>query len=432
MRAFLKKANLYLFYLSLLFLPTQFGKHFFPDFATVLGIRIDYLAPTIYLSDILVALFLVTSLLVYHQRILKSLSKPNKFIKKYKLQILFLLILGISISVAQNKSEAWYGLAKLLEFSLFAICTSFVIKKKTVKPLTVIFMTTTVFESILAIAQFIHQGALGGIFYFLGERYIVGATPGAANASLNGALVLRPYGTFSHPNVLAAYLVIGMTLIVCSQALKSKILTTVLLLLGTAVLLLSLSRTVIIVWLGFLVYYFAIRRFKQLSKLSLSIVLGSIIVGFLIFFLTPLHFRFIGQLLSDESVTERQQLLFASFNMIKDHPLFGVGLNNFLPALSSYFSAPSVLIQPVHNIFVLSIAEIGFFGFLFILYFCFKTFKTLQQKLRDAKKTFLFGIAICLIEVCFLGQADHYFLTLQQGQLLLAFLLGCAYTKNNA
>ena len=44
----------WLFYLLLLLIPTQLGYHFWPDFAFVNGIRVDYLAPTIYLTDLLI------------------------------------------------------------------------------------------------------------------------------------------------------------------------------------------------------------------------------------------------------------------------------------------------------------------------------------------------------------------------------------------
>jgi hypothetical protein len=39
-------------------LPTQLGKHFFLDFSFINGIRIDYLAPTIHVTDILALLII--------------------------------------------------------------------------------------------------------------------------------------------------------------------------------------------------------------------------------------------------------------------------------------------------------------------------------------------------------------------------------------
>src|SRR4051812_29891213 len=45
-----------LYFLLLLLLPTQLGKHFWPPFAFVHGLRIDYLSPTVYLTDLLLLL----------------------------------------------------------------------------------------------------------------------------------------------------------------------------------------------------------------------------------------------------------------------------------------------------------------------------------------------------------------------------------------
>ncbi|MCX6730896.1 MAG: hypothetical protein NTZ55_03540 [Candidatus Roizmanbacteria bacterium] len=43
---------LYIFFFSF-FIVSQLGKHFFFPFSYLSGIRIDYLAPTIYFTDIL-------------------------------------------------------------------------------------------------------------------------------------------------------------------------------------------------------------------------------------------------------------------------------------------------------------------------------------------------------------------------------------------
>src|SRR3989338_7356441 len=49
----------FLLFLFILLLPTQLGKHFFFDFSYLSGVRVDYLAPTIYLTDILALLLLI-------------------------------------------------------------------------------------------------------------------------------------------------------------------------------------------------------------------------------------------------------------------------------------------------------------------------------------------------------------------------------------
>src|SRR5580692_2023869 len=66
--------------LFFLFLPTQLGKHFWPDFSIVSGIRIDYLSPIIYVTDILVVL-LFAFFLVRQMRLFKiSKITSKKFI----------------------------------------------------------------------------------------------------------------------------------------------------------------------------------------------------------------------------------------------------------------------------------------------------------------------------------------------------------------
>ena len=43
-----------LFQIFIFLLPTQLAYHFWPNWALVYGIRVDYLAPAVYLTDILV------------------------------------------------------------------------------------------------------------------------------------------------------------------------------------------------------------------------------------------------------------------------------------------------------------------------------------------------------------------------------------------
>src|SRR5260221_424888 len=50
-----------LFTLFIVLLPVQLGLHFWPDWALVSGIRVDYLAPVIYLTDLIVIALLVVS-----------------------------------------------------------------------------------------------------------------------------------------------------------------------------------------------------------------------------------------------------------------------------------------------------------------------------------------------------------------------------------
>lgn len=51
----MKQFHQALFYALIILLPVQLGRHFWPEWSYVLGLKIDYLSPIIYLTDILIA-----------------------------------------------------------------------------------------------------------------------------------------------------------------------------------------------------------------------------------------------------------------------------------------------------------------------------------------------------------------------------------------
>ena len=325
------------------------------------------------------------------------------------------------------------GLIKLLEFIFLGFYVARNISKLKLQNILLMFSIGIIFESFLAISQYINHGSLQGIFYFFGERFFNSNTAGIANASLGGELFLRPYGTFPHPNVLAGYLVIGMTLILGRiKNHESRITKTIFILtlaIGTASLFLTLSRIAILLWLIVVVFYF-IRKF--IIHNSLFIIL--FLVGILFLGLTtPLGARFTGMRLTDESIVQREGLINNSIVMIKDHPFFGVGLNNFLVNLPLYQTphSPLFYLQPVHNIFLLVLSETGIVGFSFFIWFLIKTFSRIKNQESRIKGWPMIhnSLFIILSSILILGMFDHYFLTLQQGQLLFSFVLGLCWSE---
>jgi O-antigen ligase len=273
--------------------------------------------------------------------------------------------------------------------------------------------TAAVFEALLAFSQYFNQGSIGGIFYWFGERAFNAGTPGIANASINGQLFLRPYATFSHPNVLAGFLILSMLLLFLFSY-KNKYLRILVFLgsfLGTAALLLTLSRSAILSWIICLIVLFGlwvVEKYKKRKFNSSHLVLQ----------------RFSMTKLSDESLVQRQELVTQSLNMFWQSPVFGIGINNFFNNLSIVSpKGNTFLIQPAHNIFLLVLSETGIVG---LIAFLFILSKSLLSILKKQNKYLL----LCLLAIIFLGMFDHYFLTLQQGQLLLSFVLGINLAKS--
>ena len=430
-----------LLFCTILFLPTQLGRHFWPSFSLVDGIRIDYLSPTLYVTDILIVLlFIVWSLSCFSKlRIGNQESgigrKRNSLIYNSLFIILFLSIC-IGIISSLSPTAGFYKFIKILEFVFFGFMVAKNINiKKDFIIVASLFTAGIIFESALAIWQFVNQSSIGGIFWFFGERTFSGQTVGIANANINGQLILRPYGTFPHPNVLAGYLVIVMTLIISNIKYQisniKKWLLIFSLIAGTIALLLTLSRVAIVVWLLVMGSWFIATFRKKFIIYHLSFIIF-LIVGSIL--LSPLPSRFASITTVDkESFVLRQQLNNSAIEMFKQSPILGVGLNNFLVNLPRYQKpqAGPLFLQPVHNIYLLILAETGIVGFVFLLWFISKTYKRITIHKRsfpfsNEKRNSLF---IILSSVLFLGLFDHYFLTLQQGQLLLALVFGLCWTK---
>ncbi|MBL7159381.1 O-antigen ligase family protein [Candidatus Microgenomates bacterium] len=380
----------YIFFLVLLFLPTQLGKHFWPNFSYVLGQRIDYLSPTVYLTDILIAILF-----------LSDFKKVYRFFKEHFIGLLGCWVTGLLLSFFwiffQNQSIGllFYKWLKLFEFLFFI----FWIKKNVKMEEILLPLSLGVLgESLLAWLEFLTQGSLG--FWILGERSFHISTPGIALANLQGRLALRPYATFPHPNVLAGY-----TLVVLIFALflreQSKFLRLLTLILGTSVIFISFSRTVWTVWFLIIIFWLWIRK-KDLALPSL-------------FFLS----------LGNESVWRRLELTDAAFKIFKTSPIFGVGLGNFITQLPKFLVPKKLYFwQPVHNIFLLILAETGIIGVCFMVYGVWFIFRKLWQEKNLALLYSFFAIILT-------GFFDHYWLTLQQTQLLLALIIGLSIKSKN-
>lgn len=400
-----------LFFLLLIFLPTQFGKHFWPNFSFVNGIRIDYLSPTLYLTDLIILLFILTYFI---------LSKG----KLSKLKFLILLIpFAIGFFASNNQPAFIFGFIKLVEFYLLGLIVAdkFSLSKKIIKILSF----TVLFESLLSIAQFIGQGSIGSLFYFLGERTFVGQTPGIANASINGSLVLRPYGTFSHPNALAGFLAVILIMIFLNfkNIKKSeKLFYYLTLLLGSIALILSMGRAAILVWVAVLLIE-TYKKIKDKRKLFILIIVFSL---FVLAGSSNLN-RFNSLSLTEESFIQRVDLSKSALSIFSTSPLLGVGLNNFFYLLPKYSNSQVLLIQPPHNIFLLVLVQFGLVGFFTFLFFLFYAFKKILNKVKNENRQILL---YCFFAILFLGFFDHYLLTLQQGQILFSLILAFSLSKN--
>ncbi len=353
---------LYLISILSFLLPYQLGYHFNFLQDTVYGFRIDYLIPTLYLTDIVAMAIIVTGL--YGRKI-------NK--KYFVYCILYIAFAATNILNSTYYIPALYKWFKVTEMLILGIVIfntkKFEVFNNFVKPLSY----SIIICCILGILQYFNKGSLGGIFYLLGERFY---QTGNAN------IAPYPYSTFSHPNSFAGFLLVfGIYLLQFNKKFNTKYFWALfLLILINLVLTNSLN---IYITASFLIL---LKLFKNNSS-------NLIFIDF-----------------SQRFVTHRIELIQASLKMIKSNFWFGVGLNNFIPNLvkvsNTFVNAWEL--QPVHNIFLLIFSETGIIGLIVfgLLFFAGLTVNNYH-----------------LIAVLFSGLSDHYWLTLQQNMLLFVYVL---------
>jgi O-antigen ligase len=406
--------SLTLFYLFLLTIPSQLGRHFWPSFSNINGLRVDYLSPTLYLSDIVIFLLFIEMLPLV-------LRKVSYWKIGISTGILFLF--GYLSFTSISPLNSLVGLLRLGEVVVMVfICVRF-LRMPTMSSVRLIMSSSVVIIGILALWQFVNQSSVGGLWYWVGERSFTTVTPGIANASLAGTLLLRPYATFPHPNVLAGFMVIMSTYLLYflpqQKEMKfRKWLTIAALVVGGIVTILTMSRTGMSV-LAFVYIVWFIK--KALSKKILfGLGIMSLIGIAVVLFQTGIYLRFTSLSFSDEAVTLREFLLTKAWDLFSSHVVTGVGLQNFLPALSLILppSTPLLYFQPVHSVYFLVLSETGLVGSCLTLFFLLYV---IWHIIRSHNKL---GKTVLLLSLLLLSLTDHYFYTLHQGQLLLAFSFG--------
>lgn len=352
------------------FIFSQLGYHFWPEWSIVNGIRIDYLSPTLYCFDLIFILILI-------------FGGFRPVIQKHRFVICLFVTLNLFFSLSPlNSTLRWLRL-----FECFWLFSFFNRNPHYLKNLLIGFFAGTIMVSILALGQFIKGSSLGGFWYWVGERTFSLSTPGISKIYLEfGAwdfgLALRPYATFPHPNVLAGVLFLVSILFFQSK----KRIFIIAGFISWIIIFFTFSRVII--------FFQIIILFFLSMKLRRPLFLAIIPLFFLLFLTHP------------NSISDRVINVKSFFSNYSFEKIFGLGLGN-----SFLFQS-----QPVHNIFLLAISELGLFSFLF-MFGCF------TEKIKIRLRLDNFFKIIFLLTVLASGMIDHYWWTLPQAQIALSICL---------
>ncbi len=462
----------------------------------------DYLAPTIYFTDLIIILVII----VFGAQQWKTQSAKRKVKKLRWLPVAscqlpdcrsfvtgsWLLVAGCFLLVTsywlfvvkQNPFLLAYNLMRLVEFSLLGLVIAKTFKKEDF-PKIIKFLNWALFLQVALAGYQVLSGKSFGLWLF-GERDFGIFTPGIARfVTSSGRYLLRGYGTFPHPNVLAGFCLLtlmGNSFLFlshchCEESDEYRRTKQSQRLPRFArndneqnflfVYLLGFTLSLLGIWLSFSLLAIVL---SQVFLISLAVFVflksprqffhpgNDSLARWLFFWMFP-FFSFLIILFTDyyllitirsNSFSRRLDLLKISWSIFKGSPLFGVGLGNFIPLMPARPIGETYFWQPVHNIFALVGAETGLVGLLVIvmLLYCFfvkKKSKVKSQKLKVQIKNLKFKslatsyqlpatsyliLITWWLVVLVTGLFDHYWLTLQQGRLMLTFLVGLSFVKS--
>lgn len=427
------KLEKWLFYLLVFFLPLQTRiilRSFRPQFNEWTSI---YLYATDILIISLVVLWLARG---FKKTESKSKSKSKKSVEK--ILVGFLLISGFSLLAADNFRLGLYSFIKLLEFSALFLYVKYNFRELfSLSRFWQVFAASASIQSLIAIAQFFKQKSLG--LKIFAESPLSPEIVGVAKIVVEGKKIVRAYGLMPHPNILAAFLVLalfGLTFLFIKKYgqlnIGRKILFGAVFCILTFALFLTFSRTVTIIGLAGLLCWLILGFYKNKEYRKPILIIIALLLA-ISFLLSAIFWSYFSARYDLSNINQGQSLNLRFFysriawDFIKGSPIFGIGQGNFVWKICSFSFMQNWMCQPVHNIYLLIAAEIGILGLLAFLWFLFLIFKDIYKQkasLSEEDKFAAFQWLFVIVFLLLVGLADHFFWTLQQGQLMLWMVLG--------
>lgn len=381
--------------------------------------------------------FLFSIYLLWHIKIKKGgfTSKPNKIVIGVFLAYTAFTMLNPYNSVVGSSVIAIFFLGTLLIFYYL---------------LANAFSGNTIVRGIYKGVAFTIclQAILCVLYPLLGMEFIIKVFD--ADAALRGGeseARLQTVGTFGHPNALGVYAsYIFMFFLSCVLTKYKFRKSMALLAVSFIVTVFSGSRSALVSSLAgtvVLVIFYLFRRYSLLNpKIFVRGVLPLLIVG-IVLAIGPLRQFFDNAENLDDMATARLMHYYCAGEIVQAHPFFGVGLNGHLYYLLNNTSLvdfeqlfdttnmwqPEEFLfhNPVHNIWLILLAELGIIGFLPILGFVIYYFASFKKRIKRSSNIY-YHIMACTglgIMCTFLVQGNSDWNPLSQQPLIISMMFLC-------
>ena len=319
--------------------------------------------------------------------------------------LLFLLIFNIICIIsglnALNFKAFFFDYIRYFTLSIVYIYFSRVFEFKKYKDTIYKYLVLgLLIQLVLGLLQKVKGSALGLVI--LGEGFDI------FRASVSG-YEKGFSGTFGHPGPMALYANYLLAILLFNKNIKPKIRISGVILSSIIIIVAAGRTSILIMFLIFAIYILndLIKLNAQSILVSMGIVSGGV-VSFIMFFerIKPLISRFTDSDISFQ-YNNRMKHIVLGMEYIKENPLLGLGLNNYLDnTYNDYpfqFSTNFYLSNPIHNAFILYGVEIGLIGLIVFALFLINNvimYNKINKKINIEERNVLKGSLTVLIIWC--------------------------------
>ncbi|NIM99452.1 MAG: hypothetical protein GTO24_15690 [candidate division Zixibacteria bacterium] len=382
------------------------------DFVQTYGFPVGELpGPVLYLSDLP---FLV---LMIYWLFEVTFRKQKIFLPKSNLMALaFVIWSGVSLVNATVFSSGFFDLLRIVKFYLlYLYAANNFLSKKAVKTLIKFLLLGMILQGLLCLYQYLAQDRGYILANLLGQQDLYTETALKKVESLfsitqEGA-IRRGRGTVGPANAEAQYFefLLPVAFLLWATATKflsySFNLTTFIL--GLLGLIVTFSRGGLVgITIGIVAVLLLSRWFQLISNKKL---LTFCLIGLgLSTVISPIVYEYM--ITRPEAASARLHLAKVGLEMVKAHPILGVGLNNHLVLMPEYDPRSYALPMPSHNQYIIIASEVGIPGLVFFLGFLALTFRLALGAAR-ADDLYIASVAVgilgALVSIALHIQVDY-------------------------
>ena len=361
----------------ILLIPLHIDVNFYHNFRNQAG------AHTMGISAIDIFVFILFFLLIFDTVTQKSRRDIHLFPRISVPAVLYIQVCILTLLWAPKFDLAIMEIVEMIKlFFMYLILANYLQRPDDLKQIVWLLALTVGLQGVIALLQTLTGGTLG--LAFLGE----------ADVSGPGVGPWRVMGTLGHPNRLAMYLEILLPVCFALFLIESRktcrMWVAGIIGLGLIALIMTGSRGA---WISFvfamaILFFFLLKskriRWKALIAPAFVTLLLLIVVSFI--FSDMIQERIYGD--DYGSAMSRIPMMHIAFNLIRDNPIGGVGINNYAEVMRQYNDSIlglqfETISRPVHNMYLLVLGETGAIGLIAMLFLLAVLIKTLLNTLKS-------------------------------------------------